>query len=109
MLADEKPALIILSPPCAARSRMRNLSDFKRDSQVVADEREATCKHFEFSMKIARWQYRSGRGFLLERPVGTGEVAKKKIQSLLKLPGVMLVGVDMCEHGLRVIRSNGQE
>ena len=54
ILQAEKPALIILSPPCTARSRIRNLSDFKRDPTVVAAERESTRRHVDFCARLAR-------------------------------------------------------
>ena len=100
---------MILSPPCTARSRIRSLSDYKRDPTVVAAERESTRRHMEFCAKVARWQYRAGRGFLLERPKGTGESREPEMQSLTSLPGVLTVGCDMCGHGLRLVLADGSK
>ena len=66
ILREEAPHLVMLSPPCTARSKIRAISDFKRDPNIVAAEREATRKHMEFCADIARFQYRAG--FVLERP-----------------------------------------
>ena len=41
ILQKETPHLVMLSPPCTARSKIRAISDFKRDPKVVAAEREA--------------------------------------------------------------------
>ena len=107
ILRKETPHLVMLSPPCTARSKIRAISDFKRDPKVVAAEREATRKHMEFCANIAKFQYRAGRGFLLERPKGTGEDKEKEMMSLTSLPNVQTVSVDMCEHGLRVRLRDG--
>ena len=109
ILQEESPHLVMLSPPCTARSKIRAISDFKRDPKVVAAEREATRKHMEFAAKIAKYQYRAGKGFLLERPKGTGEDKEKEMMSLTKLPNVQTVSVDMCEHGLRVRLRDGSQ
>ena len=63
----------------------------------------------EFAAKIAKYQYRAGKGFLLERPKGTGEDKEKEMMSLTKLPNVQTVSVDMCEHGLRVRLRDGSQ
>ena len=63
---------------------MRSLTDGKRDPIVVTAEREQTRQHLAFAVDLAKQQHRSGRGFLLERPAGTGELAEAEIQSLLE-------------------------
>ena len=55
---------------------------------LVAAEREAIRHHLAYASRIARWQYRRGKGFLLERPAGTGELNQAELQSLTTLPGV---------------------
>ena len=44
-IREEDPELVFLSPPCTARSRIRHISDYKRDPGVVAQEREQTRQH----------------------------------------------------------------
>ena len=85
------------------------MSDYKRDPTIVAAGRESIRRHVDFCARIARWQYRAGRGFLFERPKGTGELDEKELQSLVRLPGVKVVGVDMCEHGLRLVLTDGSK
>ena len=91
LLRKEDPSLVILSPPCTARSRIRSLTNAKRDPAAIAAEKEDTRRHLAFAVKIALWQYRRGKGFLLERPAGTGELEEEELRSLAVLPGVSAV------------------
>ena len=85
ILHQESPHLVMLSPPCTARSKIRAISDWKRDPEILAAEREATRKHMEFCADIAKHQYRAGKGFLLERPKGTGEDKEKNFMENTRL------------------------
>ena len=78
VLHKESPHLVMLSPPCTARSKIRAISDCKRDPEIVAAEREATRKHMEFAAKIAKHQYRAGKGFLLERQKALERTKRRK-------------------------------
>eukprot|EP00972_Heterocapsa_arctica_P090781 13395035-Heterocapsa_arctica.AAC.1 len=50
-LERELPRLLIASPPCTVWSSLRNLSDFKRDPEVVAREEREGEEHLKFSME----------------------------------------------------------
>eukprot|EP00972_Heterocapsa_arctica_P106063 15623215-Heterocapsa_arctica.AAC.1 len=50
-LARERPRLLIASPPCTFFSVLRNLSNYKRDPEVVAHEEREGEEHLEFSME----------------------------------------------------------
>ena len=50
ILEAEDPELLVGSPPCTVFSRLRELSDHKRDPAVVEAEREEGCLHLNTSV-----------------------------------------------------------
>ena len=60
VLESESPFLVVLSPPCTIWSSLRNLSNHKRDPEVLRKGGKDALTHFELSAKIARWQHERG-------------------------------------------------
>ena len=100
LIRDLRPALVILSPPCTAFSRLRGLSNFKRDPKVVAEEIRQAQEHVDFSVRVAWIQHRAHRGFLFERPMHADSWQTPKLAELRQADGVMDVKLDMCRFGL---------
>lgn len=95
-----RPALVILSPPCTVFSRLRGLSNHKRDPEVVAREVEEGQEHVNFSVRVAWIQHRARRGFLFEHPMHAESWNTKDLAELRQADGVMDVKLDMCRFGL---------
>ena len=104
LIRDKQPILIILCPPCTVFSRLRGLSNFKRNPETVRREEEAAIEHVRFSVLIARIQLRSGRGFLFEHPKGATSWSLPALEQLRAEPGVHEISLDMCRFGLKTSR-----
>ena len=96
LIAECRPALLILSPPCTAFSTLRRLSTFKRDAGVVDQELKDALLHWHFAIHLARLQHRERRGFLLEHPRYAESWKDSQAEALVQLPGVYSIVVDMC-------------
>ena len=79
---------------------MRNLTDKKRDPQVVEAEKRAGIKHVEFCVRLYLEQLMGGRFFIHEHPHEAKSWGLKCITELLSREGVDTVVVDMCSYGL---------
>ena len=102
LVRDRRPAVLILSPPCKTFSPLQNLSSFKRDPEVVAEEQAEGDMHLDFSMTLAELQDDNGRGFVAEQPLRAKSLKRPRVQALLKRPGVFQITLDQCMFGLRV-------
>lgn len=96
-----QPALLILCPPCTTFSPLRNLSNHKRDPQVVYEEESEGLLHWEFTLVLAKEQIENKRAFLLEHPAGASSWEHPTVKQLEQLPGVYQIVVDMCCFSLR--------
>ena len=101
LLREHRPTLVGLSPPCGPFSAMRNLSSFKRNSEVVEQEVRRGRKHLRFAVTIALMQLNAGRGFYFEHPAGARSWRTSEMQPLLRHPDVYQVRLDMCAFGLK--------
>ena len=101
LIREKQPVLVILSPPCTAFSRLRSLSNFKRNPDIVRQEEAEAIEHVRFSVLIARIQHRAGRGFLFEHPKGATSWSLPSLSQLRDEPGVHTINLDMCRFGLR--------
>ena len=96
-----RPALIILCPPCTTFSPLRNLSNFKRDYDVVLDEEEEGLLHWEYSLQLAEEQDDANRAFLLEQPRGAKSWEHPRARRLRARRTVYEITIDMCAFQLR--------
>ena len=102
VLESESPFLVILSPPCTVWSSLRNLSNHKRDPEVLRKEEKDALTHLELSAKIARWQHERGGLFILEQPATARSWKQPCLELLCNMDGIILVQTDLCEFGLKV-------
>ena len=68
MLEREDPFFLPGTPPCTVFSSLRNLSDYKRDPEVVEKERQIGRRHLWVACQAYKSQIRRGRYFLHEHP-----------------------------------------
>ena len=102
MLESESPFLIVLSPPCTVWSSLRNLSNHKRDPEVLRKEEKDALTHLGLSAKIARWQHERGGLFIPEQPATACSWKQPCLELLCNMDGIILVQTDLCEFGLKV-------
>ncbi|CAE7623747.1 unnamed protein product, partial [Symbiodinium pilosum] len=90
----------MLCPPCGPFSSIRNLTNYKRDPDIVQAETEEGRKHLRFAMSLATMQLKEGRGFIFEHPQGAASWHSPEVQPILQHPQVLRVVLDMCAFGL---------
>ena len=100
LLREHQPALIMLCPPCGPFSSIRNLTNYKRDPDIVQAEMDEGRNHLRFAMSLATMQLKEGRGFIFEHPQGAASWRTPEVQPLLQHPQVLRVVLDMCAFGL---------
>ncbi|CAK0819708.1 unnamed protein product [Prorocentrum cordatum] len=108
-LLEEDPLLTVTSPPCTVFSKLRQLSNFKRDEGIVASEVLEGETHLEFSMKVCESRHQRGALFLHEHPWGASSWSRPCVQRVKELPGVYWVRGPMCRWGLHARGPDGRE
>ena len=88
IVREQQPALVMLSPPCKFYSALRNLSNYKRDPQVVESEMEEGDTLLNFAIQVAEIQMSAGRGFLFEHPLSATSWQRPRLRRLLQRAGV---------------------
>ena len=99
LIAQKRPILIILSPPCTVFSQLFNLSMHKHDPDELAAQTQEGPDLWQFAIKIAIIQYDAARAFLLEQRLGARSWQTPEAQELLRRPGVYVFAVDLCQFG----------
>ena len=61
---EDKPLVLIGSPPCTDWSALMNLNWERMNPEIVAERRRIARIHFEFCAKLYRIQRAEGRSFL---------------------------------------------
>ncbi|CAE7633607.1 unnamed protein product [Symbiodinium necroappetens] len=101
MLAEHKPSLIVLSPPCTVFSKLRALTNHKREASKVQQELREGHRHVKFAVQLAFIQHDACRGFVFEHPMHASSWKLPELQQLASKPGVHKVQLDMCRFDLR--------
>ena len=102
---QERPGLVILSPPCEAFSTLNRLLDRFRQHNLAAlrrhiDKLKRGKVLLNFAMKVCRQCLDQGTTFVFEHPRGASSWTMPSVQRLLKQLGVILVVADQCAYGL---------
>ena len=96
-IRQNRPQVIILSPPCTAFSRLQSLNKWsaKREREFWTGS-----QLLKFAAAVAREQYQDGRHFIFEHPKSASSWQHKDMQALARLDGVFEVIGDQCMFGL---------
>ena len=94
---------------CKDFSTLMNWNYAKMDPEDVSDQLMAAMKHLKFSMDLCLEQYKAGRLFLFEHPVGARSWSTAMIQQMSDLEGVHLAKLDFCQLGMKTKDENGEE
>ena len=96
-IRQNRPQVVILSPPCTAFSRLQS---FNKWSAKREREFWIGSQLLKFAAAVAREQYQDGRHFIFEHPKSASSWQHKDMQALAKLDGVFEVIGDQCMFGL---------
>ena len=102
-IRQNKPKIVVLSPPCTAFSKLQS---YNKWSQKREREFWIGAQLLKFAAAIAKEQHQDGRYFIFEHPASASSWNRKEMQALAKLEGVEEVICDQCMFGL-VTRSTG--
>ena len=102
-IREQKPFLVVGSPPCTLFSILQGLNKHKLGAvwaEKFEERKKEAVRHIDFCAAIYRLQSASGRYWLHEHPEGASSWNLKVMLSMHKLPGVMKVKADQCAFGL---------
>ena len=68
MVVNDKPFMLVGSPPCTAFSQLQGLNNAKRDPEVIKKELAEACAHVCFCFEMYEVQRKAGRFFMHEHP-----------------------------------------
>jgi hypothetical protein len=91
---EEKPFLLIGSPPCTTFSQLLKLSH--TEAEMQARQEKEGKPHMRVAAAAYRRQLEDGRHFLHEHPAGSSAWLMPEIQQLIKDERCFLVQVPMC-------------
>ena len=100
---EEKPLVLIGSPPCVAFSQLQTLIP---DSDRKASQLAEGMRHMEFVVKLYRKQVEGGRIFLHEQPAYAKSWAIPAIRKMMREVGVDVVEADQSMFGLKTWGEN---
>ena len=105
VLQQDDPELVTGSPPCTPFSVLQSLNFPKMDLEKAIHMVGEGLLHVRTTVRVCKWQYRRGKIFLFEHPLGSRAFQEEELLELMQLPGVYVCQADMCEYGMNV---NGQ-
>ena len=94
---QNKPLMLILSPPCTAFSTLQNLNPW-----TARREREfwQGVTLLKFAMELAKEQVEQGRYFIFEHPASASSWKRKEVTAVTGMNGVRIYTADQCMYGL---------
>eukprot|EP00435_Cladocopium_sp_Y103_P018800 s2487_g4.t1 len=100
-LMEERPLLIVLSPPCTAFSPLQEWNFPRMSIRQAVRLIVGGLEHLELCASIARWQHRQGRFFMFEHPDLARSWKEQCLEDLAQMEGVLRVRCDLCRFNLR--------
>ena len=108
IIEDEKPQLVIGSPPCSHFSKIMALNWPKTPRHKRRAMMREARDLLEFASRVYMAQYRSGRLFVHEHPESAQSWREPCMERLANLPGVVKARIDMCAYGLKSADAKGE-
>ena len=93
---EQKPALLIGSPPCDGFSPLQNLTKHKRSAEENERLRETGREHLRVAIRSYWKQVKADRMFLHEHPKGASSWSEPEMVELMSHPTVFAVQGPMC-------------
>ena len=95
---DEKPLVVIGSPPCTPFSQLQTLNPDTAEKRARLKEGE---EHMRLMVEIYRMHIEEGCIFLHEHPAHARSWHMNEVSKLMKEQGITLVEADQCMFGLK--------
>ena len=108
LIAWEQPWLVTSSPPCTTFSPLRNLSNFKRSPEKVAEEEMLGVQRLRRAIACCELQMSLGGYFLHEHPRGSSSWQDEAVTALTSKPTVRVVQSPMCKFGMKQKNDAGE-
>ncbi len=99
MLEEQKPWILVGSPPCTPFSTWQALNERKRPAEKVQSEWDEGVAHLEFMSELYAMQHRGGRYFLHEHPEHANSWGVECIRRVAAMPHVEETVGDQCQYG----------
>ena len=109
MIYKEEPLLLTASPPCSTFSRLRNLSNFKRDPEIVAEEEEVGRGRLRKAVGCCKMQDDEGRFYLFEHPKEATSWNEPELEELRQRSTTYEIVSPMCKFHMKAVGPDGQE
>ena len=97
-LDEDKPTVLIGSPPCTPFSQLQSLNPRTEKSERKLKE---GIEHMKFVVKLYKKQVDEGRVFLHEQPAHAKSWMIPEVKRMMMESGVTVVEADQCMYGLR--------
>ena len=107
MVRSKSSLLLVVSPMCAAFSRLQRLNYPKMNPEKVKQLVEYGVKRLEFCMRLCRIQHENGLYFLFEHPASATSWDNRMVKRLMGTPGVERVVGHMCQFDMKQKDNDG--
>jgi hypothetical protein len=109
LISQEKPYIVIGSPPCTGFCSFNERLNYKRMSGAEEQRRKTEANVLlDFALEVYEHQLRYGRHFLHEHPASATSWAVPRMTELRKRKGVSEVVGHLCQYGLTTRSGSGQ-
>ena len=99
LLREQRPKMLVGSPPCTPHSAWQYINEKKRDPDLVRLEKGRGNAHFKFVAAMYREQAAGGRYFLHEHSAGATSWGEESIREIMNISDVDAVVMDQCQLG----------
>jgi hypothetical protein len=106
-IEDEKPFLVVGSPPCTYYSILTQSNYSRMDPLKVARRKAEAKVLLDFAMQIYEVQLKAGRHFLHEHPQSASSWQDTKMVKMLAHPRVNTVVAHLCQYGMKTMGDDG--
>ena len=100
LIERDQPEVVVMSPECLAFSVARRPAWQHLRGTNLTDPEAAGLRFMSLCVRVAEYQMRRGRGFLLEHPEGASSWELDSVREILGRPGVLSGVADLCQYGL---------
>ena len=96
LVMQDRPQVLILSPPCALFSSLQRWSRYGPPEVRCPDRWAEAIAFVNFAMELCEVQHRAGRGFVFEHPKFASSWTATDLSGLMAREGVHEAVLDMC-------------
>ena len=108
LLDEQKPHVLVVSPPCTWFSTLMNLNIGKMQEEQVEKNLEKAIGHVAFAVLLCMRQAASGRKYILEHPAGASSWTLGITNKLYLAASGTRVVFDFCMLGMKSTDEHGE-